>query len=65
MLNDNPTLDELRKELVKVANGEAVENSQINAIKALISLKLNEERLKYSRIRLSNQAIDTGDFETI
>lgn len=65
MLNDNPTLDELRKELVKVANGEAVENSQINAIKALISLRLNEERLKYSRIRLSNQAIDTGDFETI
>ena len=65
MLNDNPTLDELRKELVKVANGEEVENSQINAIKALISLRLNEERLKYSRIRLSNQAIDTGDFETI
>ena len=65
MLNDNPTLDELRKELVKVANGEPMENSQINAIKALISLKLNEERLKYSRIRLSNQAIDTGDFETI
>ena len=65
MLNDNPTLDELRKELVKVANGEAVENSQINAIKALISLRLNEERLKYSRLRLSNQAIDTGDFETI
>ena len=65
MLNDNPTLDELRKELVKVANGEPVENSQINAIKALISLRLNEERLKYSRIRLSNQAIDTGDFETI
>ena len=65
MLNDNPTLDELRKELVKVANGEPMENSQINAIKALISLRLNEERLKYSRIRLSNQAIDTGDFETI
>ena len=65
MLNDNPTLDELRKELVKVANGEEVENSQINAIKALISLRLNEERLKYSRIRLSNQAIDAGDFETI
>ena len=65
MLNDNPTLDELRKELVKVANGEPVENSQINAIKALISLRLNEERLKYSRIRLSNQAIDIGDFETI
>ena len=65
MLNDNPTLDELRKELVKVANGEPMENSQINAIKALISLRLNEERLKFSRIRLSNQAIDTGDFETI
>ena len=65
MLNDNPTLDELRKELVKVANGEPMENSQINAIKALISLRLNEERLKYSRIKLSNQAIDTGDFETI
>lgn len=63
MLNDNPTLDELRKELVKVANGEAVENSQINAIKALISLKLAEKRLTYAEKRLEKAGIFSDEIE--
>ena len=64
MLNDNPSLEELRTALVSVANGAEMETSQINAIKALISLKLNEERLKFSRIRLGEK-VDLQGFETI
>lgn len=64
MLNDNPSLEELRTALVAVANGAEVETSQINAIKSLISLKLNEERLKFSRIRLGER-VDLQGFETI
>ena len=64
MLNDNPSLEELRTALVAVANGAEVETSQINAIKSLISLKLNEERLKFSRIKLGER-VDLQGFETI
>ena len=64
MLKENPSLEELRSALVAVANGVEMENTQLNAIKALISLKLNEERLKFSRIRLGEK-IDLQGFETI
>lgn len=64
MLTDNPSIEELRSALVAVANGAEMETSQINAIKALISLKLNEERLKFSRIRLGEK-VDLQGFETI
>ena len=64
MLKENPSLEELRSALVAVANGVEMENTQLNAIKALISLKLNEERLKFSRIRLGEK-VDLQGFETI
>ena len=57
VLNDNPSIDELRAALVKIANGEEVDNSQINAIKALISLKLAEKRLIYAEKRLEKAGI--------
>ena len=63
LLNDNPSLDELRTALVKVANGEAVDNSQINAIKALISLKLAEKRLIYAEKRLEKAGIFANEIE--
>lgn len=64
MLSDNPSIEELRSALVAVANGAEMETPQINAIKSLISLKLNEERLKFSRIRLGEK-VDLQGFETI
>lgn len=63
LLNDNPSLDELRTALVKVANGEEVDNSQINAIKALISLKLAEKRLVYAEKRLEKSGIFANEIE--
>ena len=63
LLNDNPSLDELRAALVKVANGEEVDNSQINAIKALISLKLAEKRLTYAEKRLEKAGIFANELE--
>lgn len=63
LLNDNPSLDELRTALVKVANGEEVDNSQINAIKALISLKLAEKRLIYAEKRLEKAGIFANEME--
>lgn len=63
LLNDNPSLDELRTALVKVANGEEVDNSQINAIKALISLKLAEKRLVYAEKRLEKAGIFANELE--
>lgn len=63
LLNDNPSLDELRTALVKVANGEEVDNSQINAIKALISLKLAEKRLVYAEKRLEKAGIFSNELE--
>ena len=63
LLNDNPSLDELRAALVKVANGEEVDNSQINAIKALISLKLAEKRLIYAEKRLEKAGIFANEIE--
>lgn len=63
LLNDNPSLDELRTALVKVANGEEVDNSQINAIKALISLKLAEKRLTYAEKRLEKAGIFANEME--
>ena len=63
LLNDKPSLDELRTALVKVANGEEVDNSQINAIKALISLKLAEKRLIYAEKRLEKAGIFANEFE--
>lgn len=63
LLNDKPSLDELRTALVKVANGEEVNNSQINAIKALISLKLAEKRLIYAEKRLEKAGIFANEFE--
>lgn len=63
LLNDNPSLDELRSALVKVANGEEVDNSQINAIKALISLKLAEKRLVYAEKRLEKAGIFANELE--
>mgnify|MGYP007022406346 CR=1 FL=1 len=63
LLNDNPSIDELRAALVKVANGEEVDNSQINAIKALISLKLNEKRLSFAKSRLEKAGIFANELE--
>lgn len=63
LLNDNPSIDELRAALVKVANGEEVDNSQINAIKALISLKLAEKRLIYAEKRLEKAGIFANEIE--
>lgn len=63
LLNDNPSLDELRTALVKVANGEEVDNTQINAIKALISLKLAEKRLIYAEKRLEKAGIFANEIE--
>lgn len=63
LLNDNPSLDELRAALVKVANGEEIENSQVNAIKALISLKLNEKRLSFAKSRLEKAGIFSDEIE--
>ena len=63
LLNDNPSPDELRAALVKVANGEEVDNSQINAIKALISLKLAEKRLIYAEKRLEKAGIFANELE--
>ena len=63
LLNDNPSIDELRTALVKVANGEEVDNSQINAIKALISLKLAEKRLIYAEKRLEKAGIFANEIE--
>ena len=63
LLNDNPSIDELRTALVKVANGEEVDNSQINAIKALISLKLAEKRLIYAEKRLEKAGIFANEME--
>lgn len=63
LLNDNPSLDELRAALVKIANGEEVDNSQINAIKALISLKLAEKRLIYAEKRLEKAGIFANELE--
>lgn len=63
LLNDNPSLDELRAALVKIANGEEVDNSQINAIKALISLKLAEKRLTYAEKRLEKAGIFVDELE--
>ena len=63
LLNDNPSIDELRAALVKVANGEEVDNSQINAIKALISLKLAEKRLIYAEKRLEKAGIFANEME--
>ena len=63
LLNDNPSIDELRTALVKVANGEEVDNSQINAIKALISLKLAEKRLTYAEKRLEKAGIFANEIE--
>jgi len=46
-LNKNPTLQELDEALRNIANGDAgdIENTQINAIKAMISLRLAQKRL--------------------
>lgn len=63
LLNDNPSIDELRTALVKVANGEEVDNTQINAIKALISLKLAEKRLIYAEKRLEKAGIFANELE--
>ena len=63
LLNDNPSIDELRAALVKVANGEEVDNTQINAIKALISLKLAEKRLIYAEKRLEKAGIFANELE--
>lgn len=63
MLNDNPSIDELRAALVKIANGEEVDNTQINAIKALISLKLAEKRLIYAEKRLEKAGIFANEIE--
>ena len=63
LLNDNPSIDELRTALVNVANGEEVDNSQINAIKALISLKLAEKRLIYAEKRLEKAGIFANEME--
>lgn len=63
LLNNNPSIDELRAALVKVANGEEVDNSQINAIKALISLKLAEKRLVYAEKRLEKAGIFCDEIE--
>lgn len=63
LLNDNPSIDELRAALVKVANGEEVDNSQINAIKSLISLKLAEKRLIYAEKRLEKAGIFANELE--
>ena len=63
LLNNNPSIDELRAALVEVANGKEVDNSQINAIKALISLKLAEKRLIYAEKRLEKAGIFANEIE--
>ena len=63
LLNNNPSIDELRAALVEVANGKEVDNSQINAIKALISLKLAEKRLIYAEKRLEKAGIFANEME--
>ena len=61
-LSDKPSLDELEKVLVDIArNPSDIETQQINAIKALISLKLALRRLD----RYEKQVIKTDEFETI
>ena len=63
LLSNNPSIDELRAALVEVANGKEVDNSQINAIKALISVKLAEKRLIYAEKRLEKAGIFANEME--
>lgn len=54
-ISPNATLDELKQALVLVSNGVGeVNNIQLNAIKALISLRLSERRINNG---MRNQAI--------
>lgn len=63
-LSDKPSLDELEKALVNIArNPSDIENSQINAIKSLISLKLAEKRLTYAEKRLEKAGIFANEIE--
>lgn len=54
-ISNEATLDELQEALVVIGNGnDDVSNTQLNAIKALISLRLNEKRYNERR---QNKAI--------
>lgn len=63
MLNENPSLDELRQELIKVYHTGDIDNTQLNALKALISLKLAEKRLIYAEKRLEKAGIFANEME--
>lgn len=63
MLNENPSLDELRQELIKVYHTGDIDNTQLNALKALISLKLAEKRLIYAEKRLEKAGIFANEIE--
>lgn len=63
MLNENPSLDELRQELIKVYHTGDIDNTQLNALKALISLKLAEKRLTYAEKRLEKAGIFANEME--
>lgn len=63
MLNENPSLDELRQELIKVYHTGDIDNTQLNALKALISLKLAEKRLVYAEKRLEKAGIFANEME--
>ena len=63
MLNENPSLDELRQELIKVYHTGDIDNTQLNALKALISLKLAEKRLIYAEKRLEKAGIFANELE--
>ena len=62
-LPEKPTLDDLDNVLKDIAEYKYpdIENSQINAIKAMISLRLNRERLN----KRQTAAIHTDDFEQV
>ena len=63
LLNDNPSIDELRQELIKAYHTGDIDNTQLNALKALISLKLAEKRLIYAEKRLEKAGIFANEIE--
>ena len=62
-LPENPSLDDLDKVLRNIATGiySEIENSQINAIKAMISLRLARQRL--DKVKRQTEILD--GFETV
>ena len=63
VLPENPSLDDLDKVLRGIATGlySEIENSQINAIKAMISLRLARQRL--DKVKRQTEILD--GFETV